>query len=163
MCSCSWFLIRIVWQQPIKYFDKKWGISEQWMDEIHLNSHAVSTADGNAALCLSTLFSFLHTVKSEDEETSVENKLRLQKQSSDCICGSYRLFENSSTASHQSRLYFESKRERRACRSDALIWLTGNESRWSDAATGQGCLSPLIRCQNKTTFFNLNNSSGVTE
>lgn len=68
-----------MWQQPIKYFDKKWGISEQWMDEVHVNLHVVSTADSNAALCLCTLLSFLHTGKSEDEETSVENKLRLQK------------------------------------------------------------------------------------
>lgn len=49
------------------------------MDKIHLNLHVVSTADGSAALCLCTLFSFHNTVKSEDEETSVENKLRLRK------------------------------------------------------------------------------------
>lgn len=82
-----------------------------------------------------------------------KNKLRLQQPSFDYGGGSYRWFENSSTASHQSRLIL-SQRGRRACRSDTLIWLTGNGSLWSGAATGHSCLYPPIRCQNNSTFFN---------
>lgn len=117
-----------------------------------------SSSDGSAVLCLRPLFS-------SSTLRNPKMKKRLWKTNSASnsllLIVSVGVISDLKIAAPRaiSLDFIWSQRERWACRSDTLIWLTGNESLWSRAATGHRRLYPPIRCQNKTTFFNNNSTN----